>query len=289
MEIETALDQASLTRVEQRDPYNLYHKVSKTELQALTPSFRWEDCLAASGAPPISTVEDMQGAEVLQGTRCAVEVEKPGGLESLPAVASGDEKAAYLSSPFVGADFNFNTKYLRGVDELLTDGSAACGVSIGKTARLWGRFLSKLPPAVKQRTVVADHGSRRGDTIEIKTLPWMGAATKEKRALEKLHAVLNKVGYPAKWRDYSPDESRATISRMTWPALPFESRRQVEKIGKTVDRGEWEMTPPTVNAYYDDQMNTINFLAGSPAAASVRRQMDDAPNSAIPARLSGMS
>ena len=97
---------------------------------------------------------------------------------------------------------------------------------------------------------------------EIEQLPWMGPATK-KRALEKLHAIANKIGYPDHWRDYSSikilrDDYYGNVESAT----TFESRRDLAKIGKPLDRTEWQMTPPTVNAYYDAQMNDINFPAG---------------------------
>jgi putative endopeptidase len=131
---------------------------------------------------------------------------------------------------------------------------------------------------VKQRTVVMTKEVEEAMQSEIMQLPWMGKTTK-KRALEKLHGVLNKIGYPAKWRDYSSiqiarDDFLDDMNR----AMAFESRRQLAKIGKPVDRNEWEMTPPTVNAYYDPQMNTINFPAGVLQPPLFDSMMDDAPN-----------
>jgi endothelin-converting enzyme/putative endopeptidase len=113
---------------------------------------------------------------------------------------------------------------------------------------------------------------------EIEQLPWMGDATK-KRALEKLHAVTNKIGYPDRWRDYSSitilrDDYFGNVERATI----FESRRQLAKIGKPVDRNEWQMTPPTVNAYYDPQMNDINFPAGVLQPPLYDPKLDAAPN-----------
>ena len=106
----------------------------------------------------------------------------------------------------------------------------------------------------------------------------MGDRTKQ-RALEKLHAVVNKIGYPDKWRDYSSisivrDDYFGNVERAT----EFETRRQIAKIGKPVDRTEWQMTPPTVNAYYDPQMNDINFPAGVLQPPLFDPKMDDAPN-----------
>jgi len=113
---------------------------------------------------------------------------------------------------------------------------------------------------------------------DIQSLPWMSAETKP-RALEKLHSIANKVGYPDKWRDYSAlpvvrDDEMGNVLR----AREFEVRRQLGKIGKPVDHGEWTMTPPTVNAYYDPQKNDINFPAGILQPPLFSSQSDDAPN-----------
>ena len=118
----------------------------------------------------------------------------------------------------------------------------------------------------------------RAMEVDIQGLPWMGEATK-KRATEKLHAVVNKIGYPEKWRDYSSiairrDDFFGNVVR----AQRFESRRDIAKIGKPVDRGEWYMTPPTVNAYYNAQTNDINFAAGILQPPLFDPKMDDAPN-----------
>jgi endothelin-converting enzyme/putative endopeptidase len=113
---------------------------------------------------------------------------------------------------------------------------------------------------------------------DIKQLTWMGPETK-KQALEKLHSVVNKIGYPDNWRDYSSvninrDDFVGNVHRATI----FESKRQLAKIGKPLDRGEWGMTPPTVNAYYNPQMNDINFPAGVLQPPAFDPDSDAAPN-----------
>ena len=113
---------------------------------------------------------------------------------------------------------------------------------------------------------------------EIDSITWMSPATK-KQALIKLHGIANKIGYPDKWRDYSaveirPDDYLGNVDR----ASAFESHRQLDKIGKPVDHTEWNISPPTVNAYYDPQMNDINFPAGVLQPPLFDPKMDDAPN-----------
>jgi endothelin-converting enzyme/putative endopeptidase len=113
---------------------------------------------------------------------------------------------------------------------------------------------------------------------EIKALDWMGPQTKQ-QALTKLHAVVNKIGYPDRWRDYSSVRiARGDFFGNFLRATEFESRRQLNKIGKPVDRGEWMMPPSTVNAYYDPQMNDINFPAAVLQPPLFDPKMDDAPN-----------
>ena len=113
---------------------------------------------------------------------------------------------------------------------------------------------------------------------DITELSWMTPATK-KKALEKLHQITNKIGYPEKWRDYSSVRIvRGDALGNTERATVFEFHRQLNKIGQPVDRSEWEMTPPTVNAYYDPQMNNINFPAGILQPPFFDKKMDNAVN-----------
>jgi endothelin-converting enzyme/putative endopeptidase len=133
-------------------------------------------------------------------------------------------------------------------------------------------------PEMKQRTVTMARQIEQAMDDDIKQLTWMGPETK-KQALEKLHTVVNKVGYPDKWRDYSSVEVRAddfvgNVQR----AAAFENKRELNKIGKPLDRGEWGMSPPTVNAYYNSQMNDINFPAGVLQPPLYDPRLDDAPN-----------
>ena len=130
----------------------------------------------------------------------------------------------------------------------------------------------------KARTLTMTKQIEAAMETEIDGLPWMSAATK-KQALLKLHGIVNKIGYPDKWRDYSavkirPDDFVGDMER----AVEFESHRDLNKIGKPVDRTEWDLSPPTVNAYYDPQMNDINFPAGVLQPPLFDPKMDDAPN-----------
>ena len=263
MEIETEMAKASLTRVEKRDPYKLFHKMTPAQLQALTPSFRWADYFETSQAPDTSVIN----------------VTEPGYLKELQKLLQAHKlddwkaylrwhlvhsKAPFLPAAFDNANFDFYSKYLRGLEQMPPRWKRCVRRVDGDIGEALGQeFVSKtFAPSTKQSALKMTREVEASMESEIKQLPWMGAETKQ-RALEKLHGIVNKIGYPDKWRDYSSikiarDDYFGNVERAT----VFESRRELAKIGKPVDRTEWGMTPPTVNAYYNPLQNNINFPAG---------------------------
>jgi endothelin-converting enzyme/putative endopeptidase len=279
MAIETALAKASLTRVELRDPYKVFHKFTRAKLADLTPSFRWPAYWTAVGlrAPAeLNVTEPAFYAEVERQL-------KTRGLADWKVYLRwhlAHAKAPYLSSPFVQANFEFYSKFLRGVAEMQPRWKRCVryvdrdlGEALGKV------FADKTFTAdAKARALEMTRQIEAAMETDIRQLSWMGDATK-KQAFEKLHTIVNKIGYPDKWRDYSSvaiarDDFLGDVNR----AAIFEFKRQLAKIGKPVDRTEWEMTPPTVNAYYNPQMNDINFPAGVLQPPLFDPKMDDAPN-----------
>jgi putative endopeptidase len=189
-------------------------------------------------------------------------------------------KARFLSSAFVEEDFNFFSKYLRGVTAMQPRWKRCVQLVDHTLGEALGQvFVEKtFTPETKARTLAMTKEIEAAMHTEIEGLPWMSPATK-RQALLKLRGVVDKIGYPDKWRDYSSVEIRpgdflGDVER----AAAFESRRDLAKIGKAVDRTEWEMSPPTVNAYYDAQMNDINFPAGVLQPPLFDPKMDDAPN-----------
>jgi endothelin-converting enzyme/putative endopeptidase len=279
MRIETALAKASLTRVERRDPYKLFHKMTRAELQALTPSFHWNDYLAALEAPAIAQVNVSQPAFYREFETQL----KTNSLEDLRTYLRWHlvhAKARFLSSAFVGADFGFFSKYLRGTTAMQPRWKRCVQLVDHNLGEALGQvFVEKtFTPETKARTLAMTKEIEAAMRTEIENLPWMSPATKQ-QALLKLSGISNKIGYPDKWRDYSsvairPDDFLGDTER----AVAFESHRDLNKIGKPVDRTEWEMSPPTVNAYYDPQMNDINFPAGVLQPPLFDPKMDDAPN-----------
>jgi endothelin-converting enzyme/putative endopeptidase len=279
MEIETSLAQASLTRVEQRDPYKLFHKVDFKGLQALSPSFDWATYIKGAGLPPQATFNVTQPAFYQ-------ELEKQLQANSLDDIKTYlrwhlvHAEAPFLSSAFVNENFDFFSKTLRGVPQLrprwkrcvsLTD--AVLGEALGQ------EFVNRaFSPELKQKTLTMTRQIEQAMQDDINQLTWMSPATKQ-AALEKLHSIVNKIGYPDKWRDYSSIRvDRGDFVGNVERATVFESDRQLAKIGKPLDRTEWGMTPPTVNAYYNPQMNDINFPAGVLQPPLYDPKLDDAPN-----------
>ncbi len=279
MAIETALAKASLTRVDKRDPYKLFHKYPRARLDALTPSFNWAAYfnaigLAAPAEVNVTEPEFFREVEKQLKTR---------GIKDWKTylrwhLAHG--QSAYLSSAFVNASFEFYSKYLRGVTELPPRWKRCVRYVDRDLGEALGQvFVAKTFTAdTKARALEMTQEIEKAMEADLRQLPWMGEATRQ-QALLKLHAIVNKIGYPDKWRDYSSiriarDDFLGDVDR----AIVFESKRQLAKIGKPVDRSEWQMTPPTVNAYYDPQMNDINFPAGVLQPPLFDPKMDAAPN-----------
>jgi endothelin-converting enzyme/putative endopeptidase len=279
MAIETALAKASLTRVERREPHNLYHKMDLAHLQALSPGFDWSVYLRETGLGQPNTFNVTEPAFYQ-------ELDKQFDAASLDDIKNYlrwhivHSAAPYLSSNFVNEDFDFYSKTLRGVPQLRPRWKRCVSLVDRQLGEALGQeFVSRaFSPEMKQKTVTMTTQIEQAMAIEIQQLSWMGPETKQ-NALAKLHTIVNKIGYPDKWRDYSS----VTISRNDFAgnverATVFESKRQLNKIGKPIDRGEWGMTPPTVNAYYSARMNDINFPAGVLEPPLYDPKMDDAPN-----------
>ncbi len=279
MDIETALAKSSLTRVEKRDPHNLFHKFTLVQLVALTPSFQWSGYLAAIGLPALAEF-NVTEPEFFKQLEAQLKSRSIPEWRLYLRWHLAHSKAAYLSAPFVNESFDFYSKYLRGVEQLRPRWKRCVQYVDHNLGEALGQVFvqNTFGPDVKARTVSMTKEIQKAMEADIHQLPWMGGETKQ-QALLKLHGMVDKIGYPDQWRDYSSlkidandffiDVDRASI---------FESKRQLAKIGKPVDRKEWQMTPPTVNAYYDPQMNDINFPAGVLQPPLFDAKLDDAPN-----------
>jgi len=283
MRIETSLAKGQMTRVERRDPPKLYHKMSVEELQKLAPAFNWNAYFTKTGvgslASPFATL-NVVTPDYFHIMNEEIEKENLAGWKAYLRWHAVHNAARDLSSAFVKENFNFYMKTLQGQEELrprwkrcTNDVDNNLGEALGQA------YVAKyFSPEAKQAALKIVQQVEAAMQSEIQTLPWMGAATK-KQALIKLHAIANKIGYPDKWRDYSAldivrGDEIGNSERASW----FEFHRSLAKIGKPVDRKEWDMTPPTVNADYDPQRNDINFPAGVLQPPLFSAFSDAAPN-----------
>ena len=279
MEIETALAKASLTRVEKRDPYKLFHKYTRAELAKLTPAFDWNAYWKAIGLPAPADL-NVTEPEFFKELQAQLARRPAAEWQTYLRWHLAHENARFLSAAFVNANFEFYSKYLRGVTELQPRWKRCVGYVDRDLGEALGQvFAEKTFTAdTKARALKMTQEIEKAMEEDLHQITWMSDATKE-QALAKLHSMVNKIGYPDKWRDYSslriaPGDFAGNAAR----AAVFESHRQLAKIGRPVDRTEWGMTPPTVNAYYDPQMNDINFPAGVLQPPLFDPKMDDAPN-----------
>ncbi len=279
MSIETALAKASRTRVELRDPEKNYNPMPVADLKTVTPDWPWQAYLREIGAPPVENVNIRQ-PEFFKAMN-----------SELSSVPLSDWKiylrwhvlhanAPALPESFVQENFDFYDRKLSGTKEILPRWKRC----VQSTDRNLGEALGQayvekyFPAAAKARAKEMVNNLIAALREDIPTLTWMGPDTK-KQALAKLEAFTVKIGYPDKWRDYS----KLSIDRASYDAnlrrsTEFEYARQLAKIGKPVDRTEWGMTPPTVNAYYSSSMNEIVFPAGILQPPFYNPNADDAVN-----------
>ena len=279
MRIETALAKASLTRVERRDPYKVTHKMKTADLQKLAPDFDWTNYFSASRVPPFETL-NVESPDFMKGLNAQLTSVPLDDWKVYLRWHLAHSNAPYLSSAFVNANFDFYRKYLHGAKELQPRWKRCVQYVDDQLGEALGQaYVRKtFPPQLKADTVHMTQLVEDAMAARIQQLDWMSPATKQ-QALNKLHAIRNKVGYPDKWRDYSSvviarDDFYGNAERAT----EFENHREFNKVGKPTDRSEWDMTPPTVNAYYSGQMNDINFPAGVLQPPLYDAKMDDAPN-----------
>lgn len=263
MAIETRLAKASMTNVELRDPQAIYNKMTLAQVQSLTPNFSWETYLPAVGSGKLGELNIGQPEffKALSGMLASVSLEDWKTYYRWHLV---DHWAAMLPERFVEEDFNFTGRVLNGTKKILPRWqrcSQAVDAYLGEA--LGQAYVQKyFPPEAKSRALDMTHNLLAALRDDLKTLEWMTPKTRE-AAIVKLDAFHVKIGYPDKWRDYSALQiDRTSLLQNAIRGAEFERARQIAKIGKPVDYGEWDMTPPTVNAYYNPQKNEIVFPAG---------------------------
>jgi putative endopeptidase len=263
MRLETELAMGSLDRVSRRDPEKVYHRMSKQDLETLNPAFRWNQYFTDSGAPAFQSV-NVAWPDFFKAVNGMIESASLDDWKTYLRWHVLHSEAPLLPTAFVNENFNFYGKTLTGATELRPRWKRCVDFTDNQLGEALGKkFVEQtFGGDAKQRTLKMVDAIERALGQDIDQLTWMTPATKQ-QALIKLKGITNKIGYPNKWRDYSSVEiKRDDAVGNGMRADRFEFQRELNKIGKPVDRQEWAMTPPTVNAYYDPQMNNINFPAG---------------------------
>lgn len=279
MDIETRLAEASMTRLERRDPHKTYHKVTFEKLQNKYPNFDWKAYFTGLG---IDTPKE-------------INVRQPGFYDEVNLMIAElpieqwktyfkwnllNSSASYLTEDFVNASFEFYGKQMQGKQEMkarwrrvLDVTNYALGDAVGK------KFVEKhFPPEAKERMLTLVENLRKAFGERIDQLEWMSEETKEK-AHEKLAVMNKKIGYPDKWRDYSGLEiGQESYIQNVMASRKFQKQYQLNKIGKPVDEDEWFFPPQTVNAYFAPSMNEVCFPAGILQPPFFYLEGDDAVN-----------
>ena len=263
LELETALAKPQMDNVRRRDPKNINNKMSLDQLQALTPNLNWKRYLELTN-PPVPHHYLVTSPEFFKALNQLLADHPLDHWKTYLRWYLLHQSAPYLSAAFVEENFNFYGHTLSGTATMQPRWRRCVRAADRDLGEVLGQaYVARaFPPESKQRVLDLVHDIKDALDQDIKSVDWMNPKTKEEAA-KKLHAIEDKIGYPNQWRDYSklkivPDSYLHNVHAST----AFEFKRQLEKVGKPVDRAEWGMTPPTINAYYDPQLNTINFPAG---------------------------
>lgn len=279
IELETAMAQAQMDNVKRRDPKNINNKMSLAQIRELAPSIDWDVYLKTVKAPAsdhyIVTSPDFFHAEN--------KLISDHPLEHWQAYMRWQvihRAAPFMTKALVDENWNFFAHTLAGQEEnqprwrrCVRNADRDLGEALGQA------YVDRaFPPESKARTLQLVHAIETALNSDIQSLDWMSSATKQ-QAIVKLKGIEDKIGYPKQWRDYSSVKIiRDSYVTNVEQASSFEFERWVAKVGKPVDRTEWTMTPPTINAYYDPQLNTINFPAGILQPPFFDPSKDDAVN-----------
>lgn len=279
MRMETDMAKGSLDLVSRRDPNKTYHKYTVAQLISLEPGLDWQRFFTGLGVAGLETLNLTHPPFM----RALESVTVQNSLDDIKTYLSWqvlDASAPNLSEPFVKENWGFYDKTLEGAEQqrprwkrCVSRTDSFLGDALGK------KYVERTFGAEgKQRTLAMVREIESAMERDIESLAWMTPATR-KQALEKLHAITNKIGYPDKWKDYS----NVKIARDDWFGNMLRIREwhvnyYLAKIGKPVDKAEWSMSPPTVNAYYNPQMNDINFPAGILQPPFYSNAAGDAPN-----------
>jgi putative endopeptidase len=263
MALETSLAKASMSEVDRRDPKNVYHVMTVSDLAAELPTIGLKQLLDQTGVPPVSSV-NVASPEFFKDLENTLQQTDLETIKTYLRVRLVDSESMRLPKAFDDEHFNFYGRQLEGTPQQQPRYKRCVASTDEGLGEVLGKFYvaQYFAGDSKAKTLELVNDIEAAMQKDLEQLTWMSPETKAK-AEEKLHLVANKIGYPEKWRDYSkltilPGDAMGNSLR----ARQFNVAYELDKIGKPVNRKEWEMTAPTVNAYYDPSMNNINFPAG---------------------------
>jgi endothelin-converting enzyme/putative endopeptidase len=279
MKLETELAKASMGVVDRREPEKIYHITPVAAFSSGVPVLQFDSFLQQVGAPPVTSINVVSPEffKKLNGTIASTDLDTIKTYLRLKVVGS---EATQLPKAFDDEHFDFYGRKLEGTPEQQVRWKRCVSATDQSLGELLGQLYVKqyFLPDQKEKTQQMVKDIEASMDKDLDTLEWMGPATRAK-AKEKLHQVANKIGYPNKWRDYSKLEVVAGDAvGNSLRTRTFDADYQLAKIGKPVNRDEWGMSPPTVNAYYNPSMNDINFPAGILQPVFYDKSADDATN-----------
>ena len=277
--VETGLAQAAMDRTDRRDPKKRDHKMTVAEISAAAPNFDLTEYFASNGSPKFGTL-NVGNPDFFKQVNAQLDSVSLADWKTYLRWKAINSHSQLLTKAFFDESFQFNGKYMSGQQEP----EARWKRCVKSTDQNLGMALGELyvdktfGPAGKARTLKMVQAIENAMHQDLGQLTWMSDTTKQ-QAYEKLNTIVNNIGYPEKWRDYSSvtivsDDYAGNVAR----ASAFEVKRQYSKIDKPTDKKDWGMTPPTVNAYYSAAMNDINFPAGILQPPFYGAGMDDAVN-----------
>ena len=279
LELETAMAQAQMDNVKRRDPKNINNKMSLGEVRKLAPSIAWDEYLKEVKAPA-SEHYIVSAPEFFRSLDQLINQHPLDHWKTYLRWQVVHRSAPFLSKPLVDENFDFFARTLAGAKEQQPRWRRCVRAADRDLGEALGQAYVEraFPPQSKARVIELVHAIEQALETDIHALDWMSPATKD-QAMVKLKGIEDKIGYPSHWLDYTNVKTvRDSYLHNTSQASSFEFERWVGKVGKPVDRAEWTMTPPTINAYYDPQLNTINFPAGILQPPFFDADKDDAVN-----------
>ena len=262
LEMETALARVSMDKVDRRDPKKVYHRLERKGLKAAAPHFLWDEYFKGVGAPDVQAI-NVAAPQFFEGLDAMLARPKMADVHTYLRWRAIEAAANQLGKQFVDERFRF-TRALSGAKVILPRWKRCTAMTDHALGEALGRSFVTTTIGDEGKAMAKDMVVSIESAFEknLASVEWMDAKARE-ASLDKLHKIHNKIGYPDNWRDYSSMKiGRESLLANVQAAAEFENKRDLDKIGKPVDRNEWGMSPPTVNAYYDPSMNEMVFPAG---------------------------